>query len=161
MRRSEAMPHGDMENAMPATNHSPVFRSFAIALLLAVAVLPVRAHDGADAVFATPQAPAASVPQVATTGTIDELVVDNRVSSVTVRYVVLRLDDGHAVALSGPGLDALPMGPRVEAIGRNAGNTLFVTETHVVTGAQSRDASAASATGTTSAQGTLDNMVAL
>jgi hypothetical protein len=143
------------KETMPTQTHSPLLRFLGSTLLFALAAFPVRAHDGPDKVFATAQPPAATVLQVATTGTVEELVVDNRVLNLTARHVVLRLDDGQAVALEGPGLDALSKGARVEAIGRKAGNTLFVTETHVVAGAQGRSATAASGNGTTSVQGTL------
>ncbi len=100
-------------------------------------------------------APVASAPLVVATGTIHELVVDNRLTGIKTRYLSLRLDDGSAIALEGSGLDALRDGQRVDATGRNSGDTLSVTSTQVVTTKQTIKAASASAQARTSIQGTL------
>src|SRR5262249_5455780 len=92
--------------------------------------LPAGAHSGADAVLASPPASAATVPPVAVSGTIDELTVENRMDHTVTRYVALRLDEGRTLALSGA--DDLVKGARVEAVGRIAGNTLFVNRVSVL-----------------------------
>ncbi|HXX84729.1 MAG TPA: hypothetical protein VEN29_12195, partial [Casimicrobiaceae bacterium] len=138
---------------MPVS-YSRFSRLVAAILPLALAALPAGAHNGADAVFMSPELPAAGVPQVAAAGTVEELIVDNRVSNTTTRYVGLRLDDGRSVALVGAGLDALAKGTRVEAIGRTAANTLYVTEVRVVAAPPVAKASVAGSR-TSSAQGTL------
>lgn len=140
---------------MRAQSRSSLVRILGVAALFAVAALPVAAHDGANAVFGAPQQPAASEPLVAVAGTIDELIVDSRLTDTSVRYVVLRLDEGRNVVLDGPGTDALSQGARVEAVGRPVGNKLFVTDVRVVAASPSQNATAAGATKTASAQGTL------
>ena len=101
------------------------------ALVLALPSSPVSAHNGADAVFSSVQPPSQAVQPVAVTGTVVDVIVENRVTGATTRYIALRLDEGRTLALQGPGLDALPGGSRVDAVGRNVGNTLFVTDARV------------------------------
>ena len=111
-----------------------LFQNVAVLLVLAFAAHPVQAHDSADSFPASPQAPTASAPVEVVTGTVTELVVDNRVSGLTARYVALQLDDGHKLALNGSGVDQLAQGARVQATGQRAGDTLFVTAYHAVAG---------------------------
>src|SRR5262249_33640155 len=119
-------------------------------LVLALPALPAAAHNGADAVFDSPQPPSQAVPAVAVTGTVDELIVANTLTGATTRYVALRLDQGRTLALQGAGVDSLPKGAQVEAIGRNVGSTLFVTDVRVTGVGSAQMAGAAN-----SAQGTL------
>src|SRR6202047_3057333 len=109
-----------------------LLHSVAVFLVLALAALPVQAHDGADAFPASPQAPTASAPVEAVTGTVADFVVDNRVAGLSTRYVTLKLDDGRNLALNGSGVDQLSKGMRVQATGQRAGDTLFVTAYHIV-----------------------------
>ena len=131
---------------MPTRKFTYLLRFFAVVLGFSLAASCAQAHRGSDPVFSSPQPPAADAPLVAATGTVHELVVDNRVSNVRNRYLWLRLDDGSAVALRGSGLDALRDGDRVEATGRGQGRALFVTATRglpPVPGSRARDTTAA------------------
>ena len=111
---------------------------FALVLLGALAG-PAAAHHTEGG---PPQwtAPAATEPIEVVTGAVEQLIVENRVTGVTIRYVSLRLDDGSVAALKGEGLDSLPKGARVQASGRLAGDTLFVTEARVVATASAQQA---------------------
>jgi len=124
-------------------------------LALIAAASPANAHEGTDAVLARPAAPAADAFPVAVTGTVTELVVDDRVSNRTLRYVALRLDDGQSVPLIGSGLESLPAGARAEAVGRTSGDALFVTDAHLVPGSPAGAAPVKQAPSTTQVVGTL------
>ena len=78
--------------------------------------------------FGAPQPPSAALPLVAVSGTVDELIVDDRVTGTTTHYLVLRAEGGKKFALDGTGLQALAKGAKVEVIGRPAGASLFVTD---------------------------------
>jgi hypothetical protein len=130
-----------------------VSRAAGIILAVFVAVSPVAAHHGTEPVFSSPQAPAAGATSVSVAGTVQELIVDNRVSGAITRYVSLRLDDGSVVALRGTGLDALAAGQRAEATGAVAGTTLFASSARAVGGV--RASPDANAQGTTSVGGKL------
>jgi len=106
-----------------------------IALLTLLPAFQAAAHNGADAVFSAPEAPTSGTPVVAVSGTVRDLVVDNRVTNITTRYVLLRLDEGRTLALRGPGVGGLASGARVAATGQPAGGTFFVTSVSVVPGA--------------------------
>ncbi|TMH62214.1 MAG: hypothetical protein E6H55_08815, partial [Betaproteobacteria bacterium] len=125
------------------------------AFLALLAASPADAHDGADTVLARPAALVADAPLVAVSGTVIDLVVEDRVSNKTLRYVALRLDDGQSIALVGSGLENLPTGARAEAIGRNAGDTLFVTDTHPLPDSRAPSAQVKQAPATTQVEGTL------
>src|SRR5215831_15509379 len=101
-------------------SYSRVSRILLIAAL--VLALPARAHDAAPvAGLATATASAAAV---TASGTVTELIVENRLNGATFRYLGLRLDDGRSFALAGVGLDALDAGQRIEATGTLSGRTL-------------------------------------
>src|SRR5215831_297648 len=106
-----------------------------VSLLLVLPAAPVAAHPGTDAALARPAAPAADAPLVAVTGTVAELIVEDRLSNRTLRYLALRTDQGQSIALVGAGLESLPAGARAEATGRNAGATLFVASTRLLAAA--------------------------
>jgi len=125
------------------------------AFLALLAASPADAHDGADTVLARPAALVADAPLVAVSGTVIDLVVEDRVSNKTLRYVALRLDDGQSIALVGSGLENLPTGARAEAIGRSAGDTLFVTDTHPLPDSRAPSAQVKQAPTTTQVEGTL------
>ena len=120
---------------MPAHKLISLLRFFAVALGFGLAACGAQAHNGADSLPASPQAPTAHTPVEVVTGTVKDFIVDNRVSGIVTRYVALRLDDGSTVPLRGAGLDGLLAGQRVEATGTSAGTTIFVTATRVVAGA--------------------------
>jgi len=104
------------------------------ALLSLLIALPVAGHEGTDAVLAQPLAPAADAPLVAVTGTVSELIVEDRLSQRTLRYLALQTDDGQSLALVGAGLESLVAGARTEATGRPTGNSLFVASTRLLPG---------------------------
>src|SRR5205807_9279948 len=90
------------------------------ALLFAVWLAgPALAHHTGPA-----QVPAATVPIETLSGTVEQLVVENRVTQLTTRHVALRLDDGSGFELVGSGADALTQGARVKVNGRVAGDAL-------------------------------------
>src|SRR5450631_3862725 len=98
-------------------------------MLFVLAAFPLRAHQ------VEPSSALAAAPTsllVDGTGTIAELLVDNQVTKVTLRYLALRLDDGQTVALTGPGLDSLSSGARVAATGHVTGNRLTVTSLSIL-----------------------------
>src|SRR5215467_10701694 len=95
-------------------SYSRLSRVLLIALVLA---LPARAHDAAPAV-------ALATAAVTASGTVTELIVENRLNGATFRYLGLRLDDGRSFALAGVGLDALDAGQRIDATGTLSGRTL-------------------------------------
>jgi len=122
-------------------------------LVAAAASLPAGAHHGADAVITGSQsAPLAATVETAA-GTIDELVVDNRVTGTTTHYTLLRRDDGIVVGLRGAGSESLFKGTRILATGRRAGDMLQVESYGVTSGPSPRPA--IQATGSEQVQGTL------
>ena len=107
-------------------------------LAATAASLPAGAHHGADAVITGSQtAPLATTVETAA-GTIDELVVDNRVTGTTTRYTLLRRDDGVVVGLRGAGSESLFKGTRILATGRRAGDMLQVESYGVTSGPSPR-----------------------
>ena len=124
----------------------------ALALFVAIS-LPVRAHHGADAVITGSQsAPLAATAETAA-GTVDELVIDNRVDGTSTRYTLLRRDDGIVVGLRGADSESLFKGTRIRATGRRAGDMLQVESYGVLSGPSPR--AAVQATGSGQVQGTL------
>ena len=97
-------------------------------LVLAVVAWPAAAHNVGPAGTNSAAASAATA-----TGTVNVLVVDNTVTGLTLRYIGLKQDDGHSIALVGTGLDTLARGNKVSASGSLNGNVLrvasFVTTT--------------------------------
>jgi hypothetical protein len=128
---------------------------FALAVLLVLPALSANAHEDVDPALARPAAPAADALPLVVSGTVIDLVVEDRVSNKTQRYVALRLTDGTGIALVGPGLESLPAGARAEAVGRNAGDTLFVTDAHVLAQAPTPSLREKQAASKTQVEGTL------
>jgi gametolysin peptidase M11 len=96
-------------------------------LLVTLLALPAWAHNAVEAV---PTAPSTSAPVETVAGTLDELIVENRVLGTTRRYVSLQQGDGRSIMLLGASLDGMAKGSLVEASGRRSGNLLFVSEAH-------------------------------
>jgi len=92
------------------------------ALLLATAALPAAAHDTRPATATESKTATANA-----TGTVTELTVDNQVTGVTLRYLGLRMDDGHSVAITGANVDTLAKGERISATGTLNGEVLKVS----------------------------------
>jgi hypothetical protein len=130
-----------------------LYTTIAVVLSALAVALPAGAHHGADAVITGSQsAPLATTVETAA-GTIDELVVDNRVNRTTTRYTLLRRDDGIVVGLRGANSESLIKGTRILASGRRAGDMLQVESYGVTSGPSTR--AAIPATGSEQVQGTL------
>ena len=119
--------------------------------LVAVATPSLAHHDENDLQAPTP--PASNAPVVQASGTVDELVIDDQVAGLTVRYLVLRTADGGALSLRGANLGSLTAGMGVEVAGRRNGTALFVDSVTATTAAL--PAAARPAAATTSVTGTL------
>ena len=139
---------------MPTRRLKSLLGVLALGLGLGLAPYSAQAHNTTDASAVTPQASSVLEPAQALTGTVKEVVVDNRVARLTTRYFALRLDDGRNFTLSGPGVDRLVDGARIEATGQIAGETLSLNSYHVIAGAAIK-AKAASAADAGQVQGTL------
>jgi len=138
---------------MKPSNYSILCTTIVVFVLAIAASLPAGAHHGADAVTTGSQsAPLATTPETAA-GTIDELVVDNRVDGTTTHYTLLRRDDGIVVGLRGANSESLSKGTRILATGRRAGDMLQVESFGVLSGPSPRAAVQATASG--QVQGTL------
>src|SRR6266852_3377539 len=109
---------------MPVSNHHLFFRVLASILLAALTAFPVGAHQASPASVSSPTL---TTTAVTATGTVAELIVENQVTNVTLRYLALRVDGGQTLALTGVGPDSLSSGARVAATGSLTGNTLAVT----------------------------------
>ena len=112
---------------------------FALAALIASVAPPARAHHAEKHGVSSPSAPAADAPVEALAGTVEVVVIDDRVVDVTIRYVGLRLADGTSLALKGTAVETLTGGARIEATGQRNGNTLFVTQARVAATSQVTD----------------------
>src|SRR6266550_4514420 len=137
---------------MPPQNRHRLTGLFAAALLLALANFPLLAHQ-VDPTGAS--SPTLATSAVTATGTVAEMIVDNRVSGVTLRYLALRIDQGQTVALTGAGLDLLSTGTRVTATGSLTGNVMTVTSASILPAARVAGNAAAQAQTQRQVQGTL------
>ncbi|HEV2976206.1 MAG TPA: hypothetical protein VG425_01315, partial [Casimicrobiaceae bacterium] len=127
-------------------------RLLAAVLFAVLAASAARAHD------AQAPSPLANLPQAATaviTGSVDELVIDDRVNGTLVHLHALRQDDGSVVALSGTGAETLQKGARVEVTGTLRGAALEVTAYSVLAAASMVDKAGRSAPVETQVPGTL------
>ena len=134
-----------------------VLRSFLSATFLALAfsvgmISTAGAHHTADSFFVAPRVALTRGVEASLTGTVGELVVENRVTNATTRYSLLRVDGGKSVALSGDVSGALMQGARVSATGTFTGETLSVRGYESLSTTQSTTSSTATSD---SAQGTL------
>ena len=121
-------------NTMLTNRMTLAVRVLACAAILCVATISANAHPFPDVHLGAAQVPTATAPIETVTGTIKELVIDNRVTGQTTRQVALLLDDGRKLALNGKGLDALTQNQRVQANGQLSGDALFLSAYHVVAG---------------------------
>ncbi|MEO8740991.1 MAG: hypothetical protein ABI537_14980, partial [Casimicrobiaceae bacterium] len=118
-------------------------------LVLLVVALPAVAHNVGPG-SANPAAATAAT----ATGTINQLIVDNTVTGLTLRYLGLRQDDGHSIALVGTGLDSVNRGDRIAASGSLNGNVLRVSSFTRMATATGTGKATAQGSGTTQLQGT-------
>src|SRR5215471_3985950 len=105
----------------------------AVALLLtSLFALPVAAHTGAEgpAASSTPSTAASDI----VSGTVDELVVDDRVHNKTTSYPLLVQDDGTTVPLVGTQAATLRKGARVGILGRWEGRQFEVAQAQAIAG---------------------------
>src|ERR1700682_214252 len=137
---------------MPVRNRPRLFGLFAAPSLLALAAFPLPAHQ-VDPTGAS--SPALATSAVMATGTVAEIIVDNQVSGVTLRYLALRIDEGQTVALTGAGLDLLSSGTRVTTTGSLTGNVMTVTSVSMLPAVGVARNAAAPAQSQRQVQGTL------
>ncbi len=119
-------------------------------IFLAVTAFPAGAHNVAPA---SANSPGAAIATAA--GTANALVVDNKVTGLTLRYLGLKQDDGHTVALTGAGLDAIIPGDLVAATGTVNGNAMRVTSFTRTAAAAGPGKAAAQGNAVTQLEGTL------
>ena len=108
------------------------------ALLLS---LPLHAHN-ADPLKGAATAPAPNAPRESVSGTVHELLIEDHVAQMSVRYLTLVPQAGAAVALSGTAADALAAGASAEVVGRRNGSVLFVESAKTVAAAATKAAPA-------------------
>ena len=109
-------------------------RSLTLAALLAVFIaLPAQAHSTEDSSVI---AAAPATPEVIA-GTVEELVIEDRVKNTTRSYYGLQRDDGTAVLLTGPSVEALQDGARVVVRGQHNGAHFAVDELQPLSGPDS------------------------
>ena len=108
-----------------------MLRTVALIAIVNAPMITANAHSP-DLHIADVQAPSASSPIETLTGTVKDLVIDNRVTGQTSRQLALQLDDGRKLVLSGAGIDALTQNSRVLASGQLSGDAMFVTSYHIV-----------------------------
>ena len=111
--------------------------------------LPARAHGTPDNALD----PAASTAVELISGTLDELVIEDRVQNATTRHYALRRDDGTTVSLTGPAVEALQDGARVELRGQRNG-THFAVEAVQLVSPPSTSETAARAAAAVQVEGT-------
>jgi Bacterial Ig-like domain (group 3)/Gametolysin peptidase M11 len=133
---------------MSANKLTLTLRVIALALVVGVTTLPAQAHPRTDAVPGSGQTPSIDAPVEVITGAVRELIVDNRLTGMTARYVGLRLDDGRNVTLRNSGLETLAQGTRVEATGQLDGDTLFATGFRLLAGSATPSSALIQAEGT-------------
>ena len=100
-------------------------RSLTLAALLALFIaLPAQAHSTEDS--SVTAAASAAVEVIA--GTVEELVIEDRVKNTTRSYYGLQRDDGTTVLLTGPSAESLQDGARVVVRGQRNGAHFAVHE---------------------------------
>jgi len=101
-------------------------RFLAVAFFAALATaFPASAHHAEDEhAAAAAAANAVGAAEVTLTGTVEELVVVDRVNDETKRYPILRMGDGKRVALRGDAVQTIQAGAQVGVAGSQTG-TMF------------------------------------
>ncbi|MEO8741341.1 MAG: hypothetical protein ABI537_16795, partial [Casimicrobiaceae bacterium] len=118
------------------------------AFLAATATPPAAAHNTLPAT-----ATQSSASAVTATGTVTELDVENQVTGLSLRYLGLRMDDGHSLAIAGIGVDVLARGERISATGTIKGEVMRVSSI-ARSGPAGTGKATAQGSGTTQLQGT-------
>src|SRR5215510_8279868 len=99
----------------------------AVAFFASPFVSPVAAHPSGENPAASSAPPAAATDIVS--GTVEALVIEDRVRGKTTSYPLLLQDDGTTVPLVGTQASALPTGARVGILGRWDGRQFEVAQT--------------------------------
>jgi hypothetical protein len=98
----------------------------AVSALAIVASSPqIQAHSQ-DPLEHAVTAPAASSPLEGVSGIVRELIIEDKVAGMTVRYLSMVPQSGKPVALVGTGVQSLADGANVTVTGKRNGNVLFV-----------------------------------
>ena len=109
---------------------APIRRLFAsalAALLLTWVTTPALAHHVVEAAGPV----VANTPVESVAGTVEELIVENRVTGLTTRHLALRFADGSGVPLRGADMGSLPTGAQVRVTGRRNGQELSVESAQI------------------------------
>ncbi|HEY1329236.1 MAG TPA: Ig-like domain repeat protein [Casimicrobiaceae bacterium] len=86
----------------------------------------IAAHHVPDGLERATTAPAPEAQLESVSGTVRELVIDDRVANMSVRYLFVVAPSGEVVALAGQDVQSLEDGALATATGRRNGNVLFV-----------------------------------
>ena len=97
------------------------------ALLLATA-LTVHAHETS----VPPASGEANGAQATFSGTVDELIVDDRLAGSVFRYPLLRLADGNALLMRGEAVSSLQTGAMVKLTGQRRGGRIEVAQAQFI-----------------------------
>src|SRR5258706_6024089 len=135
-------------------NHRLFRRSLPLAAFLALlTALPVRGHSTTDSPPNLAPPPVSGVAEEIA-GTVNELVIEDRVGNSTSHHYSLQRNTGTTVPLAGPIVDALQDGSRVTLRGRRNGSHFAVDEVQSVS-RPSRAELAAKAAAALQVEGTL------
>jgi hypothetical protein len=108
-----------------------LFATVSLAAFFTVSPL-TQAHPQHDALDHATTAPAPNAQLESESGTVRELVIDDRVANMSMRYLSLVRASGEASVLAGKALDALSDGDSATVTGRRNGNVLFVESAQAV-----------------------------
>jgi hypothetical protein len=108
-----------------SVRHTRFLALLSIAATVGFAPL-IQAHSPRDAVEHATTAPAPNAKLEAASGIVRELVIDDRVANMSVRYVSIVPSAGEATALAGAAVATLADGDAATVTGRRNGNVLFV-----------------------------------
>src|SRR5438105_15505835 len=98
-----------------------------VSLLATLGFAPFSAaHAPHDAVEHATTAPAPNARVEAASGTVHELIIEDRVANMSVRYLSLVTPSGEATALAGKAADTLADGDTATVTGRRNGSILVV-----------------------------------
>lgn len=104
----------------------PLARFMAAAVAALAFSSLVAAQNVPDGLERATTAPAPNASLEAVTGTVRELIIDDRVAGMTVRFLFVVPTSGGAVALAGRDVQTLEAGALATVTGRRNGNVLFV-----------------------------------
>jgi hypothetical protein len=114
------------------STHRNRFLLSALLLLATALAAPLTRAHAPDPLAGAAGAPAPNAAPESVSGTVHELVVDDRVAGLTLRYLSLRPASGDPIALAGPGVETLRDGAVAQIVGRRNGQVLFVESARAV-----------------------------